>query len=797
MKKLMIFSFLVIALNLIATIINIPDDQPTIQAGIDVAVDSDTILVQLGTYVENINYNGKNIIVASLFLTTQDTTYISNTIIDGSQPSNPLYGSTVTFSNGENSSALLTGFTITGGSGTIWYTRFRGGGIFCVDSNPTMNNLIISGNSVNDYESFGGGAYFDNSNVILSNSVIIDNFSFTGAGICFIESDYILENCILNNNIAIDKGGALYSMMSDSELHNSSIVGNTSYDGAGIYFDYTVDTVFVENLIITENNSSHAGGGVYCYLSDFELSNFSIFNNAASVGGGITFDMSNPIFNSENRCSIYNNISYETRGAGLDIFSRLCSEFDVIVDTFTVLAPTDYYASPIDNYTFDIIHWIENNFVDSDLYVSVDGDDTNSGLNPDDPLKTIRFALSIIESNNTIYLADGEYSPSTNGEIFPIILNNHVDLIGESMENTILNAENTNNVVKLYHSDDITLRNLTIMNGNSDFGGGIYCYTSSAIFENLNIMSNTASHRGGGINIMLSSPHLNNVTFYNNSSTWGGGLFCYYSSPKLNRTTFTNNIATLGGGIHTNHSYLAITNNTIVNNFAQAGNGIYVINESSVVIVNSILWNSNFEVYFGDLNNINYLTVTYCDFLNGLNSIFTNNVGIVNWLENNIDSDPLFCNPANNNFHLMENSPCIDTGTAFFEWDDEIILNLSPEDYYGPAPDIGAFEWEGTETTNNQLQMTNIIMTNYPNPFNPSTTIEFSIQNDSKVELSIFNIKGQKIITLANNEFTKGSHSIIWNGDDENNNPISSGVYLYNLKVNGKTEAMKKCLLLK
>ncbi len=86
---------------------------------------------------------------------------------------------------------------------------------------------------------------------------------------------------------------------------------------------------------------------------------------------------------------------------------------------------------------------------------------------------------------------------------------------------------------------------------------------------------------------------------------------------------------------------------------------------------------------------------------------------------------------------------------------------------------------------------------NHPNPFNPTTTIEFSIQNDSQIELSVFNIKGQKIKTLANNEFTKGSHSIIWNGDDESNKPVSSCVYLYNLKVNGKIEAVKKCLLLK
>jgi len=89
------------------------------------------------------------------------------------------------------------------------------------------------------------------------------------------------------------------------------------------------------------------------------------------------------------------------------------------------------------------------------------------------------------------------------------------------------------------------------------------------------------------------------------------------------------------------------------------------------------------------------------------------------------------------------------------------------------------------------------LLGNYPNPFNPTTTIEFSIQNDSKVELTIFNIKGQKIKTLTHDEFTKGNHSIVWNGDDESNKSVSSGLYLYKLNVNGKIKAVKKCLLLK
>jgi len=104
----------------------------------------------------------------------------------------------------------------------------------------------------------------------------------------------------------------------------------------------------------------------------------------------------------------------------------------------------------------------------------------------------------------------------------------------------------------------------------------------------------------------------------------------------------------------------------------------------------------------------------------------------------------------------------------------------------------------GNETSvGNETITMNNKLSNFPNPFNPRTTISFSIQDDSQVELSIFNITGQKVKILAQNEFTKGSHSIIWNGDDDFGNSFSSGVYLYKLNVNGKTEAVKKCLLLK
>ncbi len=83
----------------------------------------------------------------------------------------------------------------------------------------------------------------------------------------------------------------------------------------------------------------------------------------------------------------------------------------------------------------------------------------------------------------------------------------------------------------------------------------------------------------------------------------------------------------------------------------------------------------------------------------------------------------------------------------------------------------------------------------YPNPFNPQTTIEFSLKEPDMVTIEMFNISGQRIITIAEESFDKGIHRVIWNGTNEQGRQVGSGIYLYRMTTTGYSETRKVILL--
>ena len=112
--------------------------------------------------------------------------------------------------------------------------------------------------------------------------------------------------------------------------------------------------------------------------------------------------------------------------------------------------------------------------------------------------------------------------------------------------------------------------------------------------------------------------------------------------------------------------------------------------------------------------------------------------------------------------------------------------------------DIGLFEYTYIPSSaEDELLKPVVSLSNYPNPFNPETNIVFNLPEEGEVQLEIYNVKGQKVIQLVSDQLLAGEHSIVWDGEDASGKDVCSGLYLYKLNINGKTEIVKKCMLLK
>lgn len=263
-----------------AKVIHVPSDQATIQGGIDMATDGDTVLVNPDVYVENISFKGKGIVVGSLFLTTLDTSYISQTIIDGDST-----GRVVLFTPDEGKTSVLCGFTIQNGLG----------GILCSQSSPKITNCTISNNSTNNTEEnekgAGGGIYCYQSSPTISQCTIYGNtalghFAMGGGICCDIGSHPEITHCIISNNFAVSSanwatsGGGIYSAIAGPAVYNCLIIKNQSSIGAGILCH--TSTMRMVNSTVTENINGSSGSTVNVTgdgTSSIDIINCIIYGN--------------------------------------------------------------------------------------------------------------------------------------------------------------------------------------------------------------------------------------------------------------------------------------------------------------------------------------------------------------------------------------------------------------------------------------------------------------------------------------------------------------------------------------
>jgi hypothetical protein len=292
-----------------ARVINIPDDQETIQNGIDTAEDGDTVLVQPGTYTENINFEGKAITVGSLYLTTCDTAFINSTIIDGDRNGR----SVVVFRNHEEENSLITGFTIQNGE-----TDY-GGGIYINGSGPMISYMIIRDNTVSEE---GGGIYCTNTGrAMINNVLIIGNQAYMGGGLCcYNNSEAILFKTIIRENNTEDSAGGIQcSRDSRLLLNDVTIIANEcGYQGPGIWCSNSSVVIISNCVIATFNEGYFIRAILNCQVSMINVTCYSYGERQtylARISSGSDLNLTNCILSEGNgivsvRDSAAVNISY-------------------------------------------------------------------------------------------------------------------------------------------------------------------------------------------------------------------------------------------------------------------------------------------------------------------------------------------------------------------------------------------------------------------------------------------------------------------------------------------------------
>ena len=612
----------------------VPGDQPDIQSGIDAATNGDRVFVADGTYTgagnRNLNFDGKAITVESengAAVCTVDCQDMGRGFI---------------FQNGETTSSVLRGFTITNGyaSGS-WLSNLgagiycgnnsspliencvingnategewggAGGGIACYSASPEINACTISGNSCDNpqREGYGGGIFCYQSAPTITDCIFDSNTAELGGGIyCFDNSSPSIENCTITNNTGRWAGGGIICNTNSSPvISGGSISNNRSYYGGGIY-NYLYGSPILTNIDFSNNVATGLGGGIcfdgYC-TSVISLCTF-LGNQAYYRGGAISSINSQAVIGGSPGQENTFIGNWAGTGADLDSILSTGTPINAQYNIFEGNVLSDYTVScPLH---FDLSNCVSQlTMIEQDVYVSATGSDSNDGLSWGTAFATIQHAISVIQASEvtpiTVHIGPGTYSPSVNGDRFPLPLRSDVTLKGEAIpEMVVLDSESSGSVIYGYYDESTILESLTL--AGSDIYGvylqgttlamrncaissnnwhGIYHYEADAFYENCIFDSNGYC---GLCYTGIGDIAFEHCRFTNNSS---GGIYCETGPVTVSNCVIADNS---GSGInqHRSRGLLYVYDSIIANNTSNDGAGLHV---RSAVINNTVITGNN------------------------------------------------------------------------------------------------------------------------------------------------------------------------------------------------------------
>jgi len=547
----------------------------------------------------------------------------------------------------------------------------NGGGMYNDQSNPTLVDCIFKGNTAGDA---GGGIYNSTSSPKFTNCTFSENTALNGGGIyCKNESNPTLTRCTFSRNSAQYSGGMANYLNSNPELSYCTFSENSAKYGGGMR-NYNSNPKLI-SCTFSKNSASSDGGGMNNNGSKPTLTS-CIFtgNSTAGYGGGIRNYESSPILtccnfigNSAEQCGggisnhensnatmtncilwLNNDDSSNAESAQIDTSSstpavNYCC-IQGLKDTLGVsgnISKDPQFIDPTNNNyhlppTSPCINVGDVNYVATGGETDIDGeprvindrvdigaDEYNNQRLVPSIYPTIQLAIDAAYPGDVVVLSPGAHTG---------IGNRDIDFKGKAITvrstnpnqqyvvaSTIINCENEGRGFYFHSGEDANsiLSGLSIVNGNSTNGGGIYCKDSSPTVANCIISNNASQYNGGGMSNENSKPTLTNCTFNENLSPYGGGgINNSNSNPTIINSTFKGNRAKYGGGIHNREGSNPTVKYCLFSKNATTEGGAGINNQNSnPTLINCIFSRNSADGNGGGIfNESGIVTLTNCAF---------------------------------------------------------------------------------------------------------------------------------------------------------------------------------------
>jgi hypothetical protein len=610
----------------------------------------------------------------------------------------------------------IAGGPVTGSRSSAAWMDTHGGGIYNNGGSPTLANLVVSGN----YASDGGGMYNDSGSPTLTSVRFLNNTALWGAGLHNYDgSNPVLANVVFRGGTA-DFGGAMYNNWSNPQVANATTTGNTAYRGGAMYNSFS-DPVVV-NTILWDDLATDTGNEIYNTSSDPDYSYSLIEGSGGSAGwdDGLGGDLGD---------NIDDDPFFADAPAGdLSLYPG-SPAIDAGDGAVPNLPTTDIEGNPriahvtVDMGAYESQATLCPTLGDSVLYVDASATGANDGSTWSNAFTDLNTALYHFRcpSITEIWVAAGTYYPTSGSDrtaTFQMvdsiaiyggfggwesmrserdwlanttILSGDIGIVADSLDNSyhVVTASGTNSTAVL---DGFTIiEGCANGAGTQAGGGGVFTSGGSSKFVNLNISDNTAYSGGGGMKVINASPAVTNVVFSNNYAGYaGGGAQSVDGEPRFVNVAFLGNTATdRGGGFHIILGDVTFRNVTFWNNAAEWGGGM-AAGLAPAFVVNAIFWGNSatneHEIYNGDWG-ANEIRLFHSLIQDGIPPFCTS-------LGNNVFEDPLFARTADGDLRLAPGSPAIDTGdSTAVPGGVDTDLGGNPR-IVGAEVDMGAYEFQ-------------------------------------------------------------------------------------------------------